>query len=136
MIYLYAGLGMAMLLPILVGLQTAVSVAELEQGELAMQAGDGKVLKDWRLRLSEKNEFLQRQLDLFPKPEVGCSNIGQDYPFDDSNGNCIYWSKKEGSGLGSEYVSRFFRRNAEWTSCLVRITEDQSSRCAEEPRVQ
>ena len=37
MIYLYAGLGMAMMLPILVGLQSAIFVAELEQGELAMQ---------------------------------------------------------------------------------------------------
>ena len=37
MIYLYAGLGMAMLLPILVGLQSAVNVAELEQGELAIR---------------------------------------------------------------------------------------------------
>lgn len=131
MIYLYAGLGMAMLLPILVGLQTAVSVAELEQGELAMQAGDGKVLEDWRLRLSEKNEFLRRQVDLFPRPTVGCPDIGENYSVDSSNGSCVYWSKKEGVGLGSEYVSRFFRRNAEWASCLV-IAGDQSSRCVEE----
>ncbi len=135
MIYLYAGLGMAMLLPILVGLQTAVAVAELEQGELAMQVGDGKVFKDWRLRLSEKNAFLQRQADLFPRPEVGCPSIGENYALDSSNGDCVYWSKKEGAGLGSEYVSRFFRRNAEWSSCLV-IAGDQSSRCVEEPGAQ
>jgi hypothetical protein len=47
LIYLYVGLGMAMLLPIMVGLQTAVSVSELEQGEVSFQALGGKTLRDW-----------------------------------------------------------------------------------------
>jgi len=47
LIYLYVGLGMAMLLPIMVGLQTAVSVSELEQGERSFQSLGGKILLDW-----------------------------------------------------------------------------------------
>jgi len=36
-----------MLLPIMVGLQTAVSVSELEQGERSFQSLGGNVLLDW-----------------------------------------------------------------------------------------
>lgn len=55
MIYLYVGLGMAMLLPIMVGLQTAVSVAELEQGEVSFQMASGKTLRDWQAELALKS---------------------------------------------------------------------------------
>lgn len=64
MIYLYAGLGMAMMLPILVGLQSAIFVAELEQGELAMQDLGGKVEADWKIRQKEKKDFMNSVLDL------------------------------------------------------------------------
>ncbi len=55
MIYLYVGLGMAMLLPIMVGLQTAVSVSELEQGERSFQLASGKTLMDWEAELELKS---------------------------------------------------------------------------------
>ncbi len=55
MIYLYVGLGMAMLLPIMVGLQTAVSVSELEQGERSFQLASGKTLRDWEAELKLKS---------------------------------------------------------------------------------
>ena len=54
MIYLYVGLGMAMLLPIMAGLQTAVSVSELEQGERSFQLASGKTLRDWEAELDLK----------------------------------------------------------------------------------
>jgi len=56
LIYLYVGLGMAMLLPIMVGLQTLVSVSELEVGEDAMQSTTGKIMTDWNLRLEQKTD--------------------------------------------------------------------------------
>jgi len=55
LIYLYVGLGMAMLLPIMVGLQTAVSVSELEQGEVAFQSLGSKILLDWEDELVSKS---------------------------------------------------------------------------------
>jgi len=55
LIYLYVGLGMAMLLPIMVGLQTAVSVSELEQGERSFQFSSGKALQDWEGELDLKS---------------------------------------------------------------------------------
>ena len=55
MIYLYVGLGMAMLLPIMVGLQTAVSVSELEQGEVSFQLASGKTMRDWESQLESKS---------------------------------------------------------------------------------
>lgn len=45
-----------MLLPIMVGLQMAVSVSELEAGEDAMQAQSGKIMTDWNLRLDQKTD--------------------------------------------------------------------------------
>jgi len=55
LIYLYVGLGMAMLLPIMVGLQTAVSVSELEQGERSFQLASGQTLRDWEKQLDLKS---------------------------------------------------------------------------------
>ncbi len=43
-----------MMLPIMVGLQMAVSVTELEQGELAFQASSGNTLRDWEAQLALK----------------------------------------------------------------------------------
>lgn len=63
MIYLYVGLGMAMLLPIMVGVQMAVSVPELEQGELSFQREGGKILRDW-----------EDQLCLKADPNAACNN--------------------------------------------------------------
>jgi hypothetical protein len=63
LIYLYVGLGMAMLLPIMVGLQTAVSVTELEQGEFSFQREGGKILRDWEDRLCLKAD-----------PNAACNN--------------------------------------------------------------
>lgn len=55
MIYLYVGLGMAMLLPIMVGLQTAVSVSELQQGEVSFQRASDRTLLDWNAELELKS---------------------------------------------------------------------------------
>ena len=46
---------MAMLLPIMVGLQTAVSVSELEQGERSFQLASGKTLRNWEAELQAKS---------------------------------------------------------------------------------
>jgi len=54
---------MAMLLPIMVGLQMAVSVSELEQGELSSQREGGKILRDW-----------EDQLCLKADPNAACNN--------------------------------------------------------------
>jgi len=45
---------MAMLLPIMVGLQTAVFVSELEQGERSFQDDSGKTQRDWEDELDLK----------------------------------------------------------------------------------
>lgn len=54
---------MAMLLPIMVGVQMAVSVPELEQGELSFQREGGKILRDW-----------EDQLCLKADPNAACNN--------------------------------------------------------------
>ncbi len=46
---------MAMLLPIMVGLQTAVSVSELERGEVSFQLAGGRTLRDWQTQLELKS---------------------------------------------------------------------------------
>ena len=46
---------MAMLLPIMVGLQMAVSVSELEQGEFSFQSASGKIFRDWNAQLDLKS---------------------------------------------------------------------------------
>jgi len=45
-----------MLLPMMVGLQMAVSVSELERGEDAGQYPGGRILTDWNLRLDQKTD--------------------------------------------------------------------------------
>ena len=54
MIYLYVGLGMAMLLPIMVGLQVAVSVSELEIQEISFQSENGEIMRRWQEQLDKK----------------------------------------------------------------------------------
>ncbi len=75
MIYLYIGLGLAMLLPIMVGLQTAVSVSELERGDYAVlndpESKPVKALQDrmeWSGEPCESVEFGGQKFILIEKP--------------------------------------------------------------------
>jgi hypothetical protein len=119
---------MAMMLPIMVGLQMAVSVAELEQGELAMQNLDGKVYADWSDRQGIKNAMLEREKKLFTPPASGCPDISG-FLRDSSGSECAY-----SSGVRSdEYaVVRFFKAsNGQWSQCLIPAI-GSSERCRDE----
>ena len=127
MIYLYAGLGMAMLLPILVGLQTAVSVAELEQGELAMQAGDGKVIRDFRERQQVKTALLENAESVFKEKSTNpCPTGSLVNGFRRNDDGCSFFSSEP----MDKYVSRVFNDGGRWSYCIVR--DDPSSKCPEE----
>lgn len=54
MIYLYAGLGLVMLVPIVLGLQATIAVAELERAETAAQGADGTLTRAWQQNLQQK----------------------------------------------------------------------------------
>jgi hypothetical protein len=57
LLFLYAGLGLAMLLPIMVGLQAAIFVSESEPRESLIQGGDGKVFAKWNSDLDFKDNL-------------------------------------------------------------------------------
>jgi len=131
LIYLYAGLVMAMLLPILVGLQTAVSVAELEQGELAMQEGDGKVIRDFRERQVEmqqvKATLLENAESAFKEKSIEpCPTGSLVNGFIRDADGCSFFSSES----IDKYVSRVFNDGGRWSYCIV--PDDPSSKCPEE----
>lgn len=118
MIYLYAGLGMAMMLPILVGLQSAIFVAELEQGELAMQDSGGKVEDDWKKRQKEKKDFMISVLDLATDscPE-GLATRGFDKI---SSEECTFSEVAPKSDVSKDYnVRLYFNNNSGKYACLL-----------------
>ena len=120
MIYLYAGLGMAMLLPILVGLQSAVYVAELEQGELAMQNLNSKFLKDWEERQLSKKDFIEAQISNFPSnsPSSGeCVEVAGYIKAPD----CTYHSTEKHL---TDYFARIYNKNGTWKGCIVRLDSE------------
>ena len=120
MIYLYAGLGMAMLLPILVGLQSAVNVAELEQGELAMQNLNSKFLKDWEERQLSKKDFIEAQISNFPSnsPASGeCVAVAGYVKTPD----CTYHSTEKHL---TDYFAKIYNKNGTWKGCIVRLDSD------------
>ena len=118
MIYLYAGLGMAMLLPILVGLQSAVNVAELEQGELAMQNSTSTIATEWEKSKDDKKKFRDDQLDIFMS-SIPDSNCPKDVPDGFSKleqEQCTYQS---GPMPDQPYVARIHNKNGPWKACIV-----------------
>lgn len=119
MIYLYAGLGMAMLLPILVGLQSAVYVAELEQGELAMQNSASTIAKELESNRTKKKKFRDDQLNDFPEtfaPGVNC-NANAPARFSKPVINeCAYHSEAK---LDDLYIARIYQKNGAWKACIV-----------------
>ena len=127
MIYLYAGLGMAMLLPILVGLQSAVYVAELEQGELAMQNSASTIATEWESNRTRKKEFRDKQIELLgPVPDGSkCDNISLfTQPVIDE---CAYHSEAK---LDELYAARIYKSGA-WKACLVPVSA-LTQKCPEE----
>jgi len=86
-----------MLLPIMVGLQTLVSVSELEGGEDAMQSPTGKIMTDWNLRLEQKtDEALSRSSY---QPDQGY-NVR---PFDNGRHFCLIRTNVQGERCPEEY---------------------------------
>ena len=61
MIYLYVGLGMVMMLPIMVGLQVAISVSESATTENLFQQIGGKTYVEWTRRLEQKQSAYLEQ---------------------------------------------------------------------------
>ncbi len=76
-----------MMLPIMLGLQTAVSVSELEQGQTSFQMSSGKTLKDWNDRL----EF---------KSFSSLASMGEGYEIIEGYIVHSYRQAEEGSALG------------------------------------
>ena len=115
MIYLYAGLGMAMLLPILVGLQSAVYVAELEQGELAMQNSTRKTQDHIK-------NFRDDQLEIFMSsdPDNCLENAPKGFKteiYKPGINECAYHSE---ATLDDLYIARIYNIGAEdWDACIV-----------------
>lgn len=98
MLFLYAGLGMAMLLPIMAGLQISVALAELEAGndQLLMERKDSR-----RALMSEESSFMRQaidsfreQVDLVSKTSATCPVVGGGFQLVGATGssvNCPYW---------------------------------------------
>lgn len=97
MLFLYAGLGMAMLLPIMAGLQIALSLTELE-------AGNDQVLSDRQasrqILLAEESSFMRQeivsfnqQVDLTTASGPGCPALSGGFEKVGSATNCPYWLK-------------------------------------------
>jgi len=107
---------MAMMLPIMVGLQMAISVAELEQGELEMQNTDGKVLTDWDKNQAHKKQFIEREVSKFEKEVAqlggGCPEVIPSFAKTDT---CVYLSKPQN---GEHAIVRFHKSGGEWLRCL------------------
>lgn len=109
-----------MLLPILVGLQTAVNVAELEQGELAMQNLNKKFFTDWEQRQQTKKEFIKAQMKNLPSnpPESGkCVEIAGYV----KAANCTYHSTEKHL---TDYLARIYNKNGMWKGCIVRLNSE------------
>ena len=138
MIYLYAGLGMAMLLPILVGLQSAVYVAELEQGELAMQNSSRIIALEWEKSKDDKKKFRDDQLDIFMS-SIPDSNCPKDVPDGFSKleqEQCTYQSGPMPDQPPSQsYVARIHNKKGPWKACIVPEIESEL-KCPEEYEMQ
>lgn len=117
---------MAMMLPIMVGLQMAISVSELEQGELAMQDSDGKVYAEWTKRQDLKKKALE------DVSGGSCTSESQILGFkleDFSENACIYSSV---DGLNGHPIVRLAKVSGElWKPCLVPSTQN-TVKCSEE----
>ena len=138
MIYLYAGLGMAMLLPILVGLQSAVYVAELEQGELAMQNSTRKILTEWEKSQDVKKGFRDDQLDIFKSsvPDLNCPEDAPDGFSELEQEQCTYQSGPMPDQPPSQsYVARIHNKKGPWKACIVPGIESEL-KCPEEYEMQ
>jgi len=120
MLFLYAGLGMAMLLPIMAGLQISVALAELEAGNdrLLMERKDSR-----RALLSEESSFMRQaidsfreQADLVPKSNATCRVLGGGFQLVGATGssvNCPYWlepNSQDFPRLSKQGRGRFFIR--------------------------
>jgi len=111
---------MAMLLPILVGLQSAVNVAELEQGELAMQNLNKNIFTDWEQRQQTKKDFIEAQISNFPSnsPASGeCVEIAGYV----KAANCSYHSTEKHL---TDYLARIYNKNGTWKGCIVRLNSE------------
>lgn len=131
MIYLYAGLGMAMLLPILVGLQSAVYVAELEQGELAMQNSSRTIALEWEKSKDDKKKFRDDQLDYFVQ-SVTDLNCPEKVDKFSTSEQCAYHSEAKLDGL---YIARIYKKNVVWKACLAPAS-GLTQKCPEEYEMQ
>ena len=131
MIYLYAGLGMAMLLPILVGLQSAVYVAELEQGELAMQNSSRIIAMEWESNRTKKKVFRDNQLNDFPQTFATGVNCNANAPARFSKpviNECAYHSE---ATLDDLYIARIYQKNGVLRACLAPAS-GLTQKCPEE----
>ena len=126
---------MAMLLPILVGLQLAVNVAELEQGELAMQNLTRKIATEWESNRTRKKEFRDNQLNDFPNtfaPGINC-NASAPVRFSKPVINeCAYHSE---ATLDDLYIARIYQKNGVWRACLAPAS-GLTQKCSEEYELQ
>lgn len=127
MLFLYAGLGMAMLLPIMAGLQIALSLTELE-------AGNDQVLSDRQasrqILLEEESLFMSRAIDAFG-PQIDratasgpvCPAISGGFEKVGSATNCPYWLKPDPlvyPQLGRKGRGRFFVRKSDNGAIAIR----------------
>ena len=116
MIYLYAGLGMAMLLPILVGLQSAVYVAELEQGELAMQNSTRKIVTEWKKSQDDKEKLREDALYYFDG--LSCPEYAPDGFSESEDEQCVYYQSE--AKPDDLYIARIYKnKEGEMTACIV-----------------
>lgn len=111
MIYLYAGLGMAMMLPILVGLQMAISVSQLEQGERSISDLGGVQMR-WAARERELKEKLIQMPSMPSGPSATCPDAPAG--FIASDGCSFIEDSPE-----QRYVARIYQSDLGWSACFV-----------------
>lgn len=123
MIYLYAGLGIAMLLPIMAGLQMAISVSQLEQSDFHLSDAGG-VTKRWEDKEKELEEQLLNMPAMPPGLDATCP--GPPDGFKVSN-DCTFMEEND----ERHYVVRIYQSDKGWSACFV-SKDHPNPRCQDE----
>lgn len=109
---------MAMIMPIMVGLQMAIAAGQSEQAEIALQADGGPVLAQWK----DRQERLQKELDRWKEnsefsnaPVSSCQGPYSDFK-KSSDGECAFEAP---TNVDPKYMVRFSPADRAWRPCLV-----------------
>ena len=118
-----------MMLPIMIGLQMAISVSQLEQGDLSL-SDLGYIKERWAAKEQELQEHLLKMPAMPADPDAICPPAPAG--FDQAEGAfpvCRYTEVKSVAGQIS--VARIYWSNKGWSACFV-SEENPDPKCADE----